>query len=133
MAKRYKPGFATQRREGWGMGLYRNRAEGWIAGVCAGFADHWNVPNWMVRIGVVLLFIFSGTLAFWGYIAAIFLLASRRDANDDETIEEVEVEVTETVTTYGPARSRSRRAPSDKLRRAQDRLDAALARMDRMA
>lgn len=129
--RRNKPGFGDQRRNGWGMGLYRNRTEGWIAGVCAGLADHWNVPNWMVRLATVALFIFTGSLAFWGYIIAIFLLASRRDACYDE--DEVTMEYDERVQTYRPKQAfRYSSAPTERLRRAQERLDNALGRVEIM-
>lgn len=129
--RRKKPGFGAQRRSGWGIGLYRNRSEGWIAGVCAGLADHWNVPNWMVRLATVALFIFTGSLAFWGYILAIFLLGSRRDAEPFEG--DVEMEYDERMRTYRPKQAfRYSTAPTDRLRRAQERLDGALGRVEIM-
>ena len=63
------------RRRGWGMGLYRNRSEGWVGGVCAGLAAHWDVPNWVVRLAVVALLMFTGSLAFWLYMLAWVVIA----------------------------------------------------------
>jgi phage shock protein C len=112
------------------MGLYRNRQEGWIAGVCAGLADYWNVPNWMVRLATFALFIFTGSLAFWAYVAGIVLLASRRDAVDDDG---VAMEYDESEQRYRPKKAfRYSDAPSDRLRRAQERLDAALGKVEAM-
>ena len=131
MAKYRKPGFRIQRRAGWGMGLYRNRSEGWIAGVCAGLAEHWNVPNWMVRLPALALLFFTGSLAFWAYIVAIFVLASRRDAIHLEG--DVEMEYDERMQTYRPRQAlRYAHAPTERLHRAQTRLDAALGRVESM-
>lgn len=130
MAKRRKPGFRAQRRSGWGMDLYRNRSEGWIAGVCAGLADHWSVPNWMVRLAAVTLFFMTGSLAFWAYIVAIFALGSRRDADDCES---AEMEYDESVQSWRPRKvMRYSGAPTERLRRAQMRMDATLGRIEVM-
>jgi phage shock protein C len=36
-------------------GLYRNRREAWLAGVCAGLADRFDLPPWLVRLIFILL------------------------------------------------------------------------------
>lgn len=99
------------------MGLYRNRANGWFGGVCAGIADHWEVPAWLVRLCAVFLFTATGTLAFWAYLAGWLLIApapnqwAEQDAEDEPS---------------------DRPAPSQRLREARDRLDSAMARVRTM-
>ena len=70
MRREKRESLGSRRKSGWGMDLYRNRSEGWIGGVCSGLADHWGVATWMVRLAAIALLIFTGSLAFWGYIAA---------------------------------------------------------------
>ena len=60
---------------GYNMNLYRRPDEGWLFGVCAGAANHFEVPEWMARLVAVTLFLFTGELAILLYVAAIFLLA----------------------------------------------------------
>jgi phage shock protein C len=130
MARRKKAGFVSNRRCGWGMDLYRNRREGWIGGVCAGLGDHWGVPNWMVRLAAVALLIFTGTLAFWGYILGIVLLASRPDERACGDCESVEMEYDESIHRYRPKKAfRYAAAPTERLRAARERLDGALDRV----
>lgn len=125
-----------RKARGWGMGLYRNRSAGWIAGVCAGLGDHWDIPYWMVRLGVIALFIFSGgSVAFWGYIAAWLLLGtqpSRWDrTHDGEAPSDVEMEYDEEIHTYRPKTVfRYSGSPTERLRKARGRLDDALARTE---
>ncbi|OMH25877.1 envelope stress response membrane protein PspC [Motiliproteus sp. MSK22-1] len=66
-----KPGKAN----GYNMNLYRRPDDGWFFGVCAGLANHFEVPEWMARLVAVTLFLFTGELAILLYVAAIFLLA----------------------------------------------------------
>ncbi len=126
--------FKSQRKCGWGLGLYRNRAKGWIGGVCAGLADHWEVPAWVVRLGALALLIFSGSLAFWGYVVAWFLLAPRPNRWDEgEVCEEVELEYDEDLHAYRKRTVfRYSDAPSERLRKARERLDEALGRVESM-
>lgn len=124
----------SRRQRGWGMDLYRNRAKGWIAGVCAGLADHWGVATWMVRLGVIALLIFTGTLAFWGYVIGWVLMAPRPNRWDEsEGDAEVEVEYDEDLGTY---RKRTvfhySDAPTERLRKASARMDQALSRVEAM-
>ena len=70
MRKEKRDSFGKRRKRGWGMDLYRNPSESLIGGVCAGLADHWGVATWMVRLAAVALLLFTGSLAFWGYIMA---------------------------------------------------------------
>jgi phage shock protein C len=115
------------------MDLYRNRSAGWIGGVCAGLADHWGVATWMVRLGATAMLIFTGSLAFWAYVAAWFLLAPRASQWDESADIEVTMEYDEDRHTY---RKRTvfhyPDAPSDRLRKAQERLNEALGRVESM-
>ena len=136
--------FRTRKNSGWGMNLYRNTREGKIAGVSAGLADHWDIAHWVVRLMWVGAFLFTGTLALWAYVGAWILLAprpSRRDADEqayyadyddfDET--GVEMEYDERVHDYRPRKVfRYSESSSVRLRRARERLDAALRRVEGM-
>jgi phage shock protein C len=123
------------------MGLYRNTREGRIAGVCAGLADHWEVENWVVRLLAIVLFLFTGTLALWAYLAGWILLAPRRRADDYERWEDpeedaeeaLEMEYDEYHHDYRPRRMfRYSDSPSQRLQRARERLDVALQRVQDM-
>jgi phage shock protein C len=127
------------------MNLYRNPREGVIAGVCAGLADYWDVAIWVVRLLAVVAFLFTGTLAFWAYVAGWVLMAPRRSANQrfaDEAYEaEVDFSDVDNVEMeYDDRRHRYREKKifrysdpgGDRLRRARERLDNALARVEDM-
>lgn len=132
--------FRARKSAGWGMNLYRNTREGKIAGVCAGLADHWDVAHWVVRLLWVGAFLFTGTLALWAYIGAWILLAPRplRRAGDrgpyvDESFDEAEVEMEydERYHDYRPRKVfRYSESSSVRLKRARERLDAALRRVE---
>ncbi|MEM1143535.1 MAG: PspC domain-containing protein [Pseudomonadota bacterium] len=78
--------FTERKRHGWGMGLYRNRRDGKICGVAAGIADYWDVANWVVRLMFIGMFLFTGSLALWAYVAGYFLLSPRpADRSSSET------------------------------------------------
>ncbi|MEE4659669.1 MAG: PspC domain-containing protein [Halieaceae bacterium] len=130
-----------RRNNGWGMGLYRNTRTGKIAGVCAGLADYWDVDNWVVRLLAIAAFLFTGSLAFWAYIAGWILLAPRRRAEDmdawsrldDEEREDIDLEYDERAHDYRPRRMfRYGESASVRLQRARERLDAALRRVEDM-
>jgi len=74
--------FASRRRRGWGFNLYRNTRRGRIGGVAAGLADYWDVAPWVVRLGWIALFLFTGTLALWLYLGAWIALAPRPTRDD---------------------------------------------------
>jgi phage shock protein C len=57
--------------------LYRSSNQAWLAGVCAGVAECYGQPVWLVRISMVTLFVFSGSLAALVYLAGAFLLEKR--------------------------------------------------------
>ena len=134
MVSKKHDSFSDRKRAGWGMNLYRNRSNSWIAGVCSGLSDHWGVPTWMIRLGELALLIFTGSLAFWGYVAAVFLLSARPTRWDKSAAEiDVEMEYDEDQQKY---RQRSvfkySDAPTHRLRKARERLDRALARVESM-
>ncbi len=134
--------YKRKRSSGWGIGLYRNTRDGQIAGICAGIADHWELEHWVVRLLAVILLLFTGSLAFWGYIVAWFMLAPRRrnsdyrrweDELDEESEEEVEMEYDERHHDYRPRKMfRYSEEPGVRLQRARERLDSALARVENM-
>jgi phage shock protein C len=134
--------YRRRRANGWGMGLHRNTRDGKIAGVCAGLADHWEVEHWVVRLLAIVLFLFTGTLALWAYLAGWILLSPRRQAEeyerwddplDEEGEEVVEMEYDERYHDYRPRKIfRYGDSPSERLKRARERLDAAVRRVEDM-
>ncbi len=133
----------SKKSAGWGMNLYRNTREGKIAGVCAGFADYFDIAPWVMRIVFIGACIFTGTLAIWAYVGAWFLMAprSRRRSDDGERIDdydryantEVEMEYDERKHDYRPKKVfRYSESGSVRLKRARERLDAALRRVESM-
>lgn len=138
MRRDSRESFGSRRRRGWGMGLFRNRSEGWIGGVCAGLGDHWDVPYWMVRLGAVALLIFTGSLAFWAYVIAWVMLSPRPGRWDggegrDAGPVDVEMEYDEDRHQYRPRQVfRYSDAPAERVRKARERLDAAMHRVERM-
>jgi len=134
--------FLSRRRKGWGFNLYRNTRDGRIAGVAAGLADYWDVAPWVVRLLWVGLFLFTGTLALWLYIGAWIALAPRpvhretQDAGSDEFVyddSEKEMEYDERRHHYRPRKVfRYSDSSTVRLRRARERLDAALRRVEAM-
>lgn len=134
--------FETRRRTGWGLNLYRNTREGKIAGVAAGLADYWDVAHWVVRLLWVGAFLFTGTLALWAYLGAWVLLArrpqsEREDGNVDEELEygvaHVEMEYDERHHDYRPRKAfRYSESSTVRLRKARERLDLALRRVENM-
>ncbi|PLW66700.1 PspC domain-containing protein [Pseudohalioglobus lutimaris] len=135
--------FRSNKRGGWGMGLYRNTRDGKIAGVCAGLADHWDIAHWVMRLVWIGGFLFTGTLALWVYLGAWILLAPRPTrrvadgsyADDEPEFEDipVEMEYDERYHDYRPRKVfRYSESGSVRLERARERLDAALRRVENM-
>jgi len=133
----------SRKRSGWGMNLYRNTREGKVAGVCAGLADHWDIAHWVIRLMFIGACLFTGMLAIWVYIGAWFLMAprsSRRTESGERvedyerfTDEEVEMEYDERRHNYRPKKVfRYSDSGSVRLKRARERLDAALRRVEGM-
>ena len=132
--------YRSRRRCGWGMNLYRNTRDKYIAGVCAGLADHWGLEHWVVRIMAVAIFLFTGSLAMWAYVAGWILMAPRRETDDvpiddidGDAYEYVEMEYDEHQHGYRPRKIfRYSDSPSVRLQRARERLDGALRRVEDM-
>ena len=142
--------FKRQRRAGWGMNLYRNTRKGKVGGVAAGLADHWDIAPWVVRLLWFGAFLFTGMLAVWAYVGAWIALAPRprrpvddtafayeaedHDYDDYEYDEvPVDMEYDERYHEYRPRKVfRYSENTSVRLRRASDRLNAALARVEAM-
>jgi phage shock protein C len=140
-----------RKRHGWGMGLYRNRRDGKICGVAAGIADYWDVADWVVRLIFIGLFLFTGTLALWAYVAGAVLLSPRPEDRgrrarergntrqssrftEESANEEAfgpEMEYDEQRHDYRPRRMfRYSESPGVRLARARERLDAAVRRVE---
>ena len=66
-----------QKRDGWGVGLYRDKQQAWLAGICAGLAANFNVPVWLVRLVAVCVFMIAGQVFIMLYVAGIFLIARK--------------------------------------------------------
>ena len=132
--------FLARRRSGWGLNLYRNTRDGKVGGVAAGLADYWDIAPWVVRLMWVGAFLFTGTLALWLYLGAWVLLARRptrpnADGQPSDELEyeaiEVEMEYDERHHDYRPRKVfRYSDSGSVRLRRARERLDAALRRVE---
>ena len=141
--RRERSKFHANKRGGWGMNLYRNTRDGKIAGVCAGLADHWDIAHWVMRLIWIGGFLFTGTLALWVYLGAWVLMAPRPTrrfsdgvhAHEEPEYEEVEIEMEydERYHDYRPRKVfRYSENSSVRLKRARERLDAALARVEDM-
>ncbi|GAB5450123.1 MAG: envelope stress response membrane protein PspC [Halioglobus sp.] len=137
--------FSYQRRRGWGYNLYRNTRDGKIGGVAAGIADYWEIEHWVSRLLWIVLFLFTGTLAFWLYVGAWIVLAPRSAAHaahaaPGEAVEDAEYEEMEIDTEYDEIRHQHRprkvfrygESTSVRLQRARERLDASLRRVEDM-
>lgn len=135
----------ARKRRGWDLGLYRNTRSGKVAGVAAGIADYWDVAHWVVRLLWIAAFLFTGTLSLWAYLAGWLLLAPRRErAANSPVADEIRVgdgegsagaamEYDEDRHHYRPRKAfRYSDSASQRLRKAQERLDAASARVQRM-
>jgi phage shock protein C len=132
----------SRRRGGWGLNLYRNTREGMFTGVAAGLADHWDVAPWVVRLLWVGAFLFTGSLALWVYLAAWLLMARRplrpalgAASADELEYEDVEVdmEYDERHRDYRPRKVfRYSDSSTVRLRRARERLDTAMRRVEAM-
>jgi phage shock protein C len=130
--------YKQRKKDGWGKNLYRNKDAGKIAGVCAGLADHWDIAHWVVRLMFIMGLIFSGTLTFWVYIAGWILLAPRSESHHQNNSSSqysnpVDMEYDEKQQHFRPKKMfRYSESSSVRLRRARERLDAALHRVESM-
>ncbi|KGE02891.1 PspC domain-containing protein [Pseudohaliea rubra] len=137
MSHSHQRSFAARRREGWGMGLYRNTRRSRLAGVCAGIADYWDVAHWVVRLLFIAAFLFTGTLALWTYLAGWLLLAPRpRGESLDGGAQAAlhrPMEYDERRHDFRPQSPfRYSESASVRLERAQERLEGALRRVEAM-
>ena len=133
----------SRKRMGWGLNLYRNTREGKVAGVCAGLADHWDIAHWVIRLMFIGACLFTGMLAIWVYIGAWVLIAPRSSRRNDQgdrvddhdaySDVDVEMEYDERRHDYRPKKVfRYSDSGSVRLKRARERLDAALRRTEDM-
>lgn len=132
----------ARRRSGWGLNLYRNTRDGIFTGVSAGLADHWDIAPWLMRLLWIGAFLFTGTLALWVYLAAWLLMARRParlgdDGRHSDELEfeavEVDMEYDERHRDYRPRKVfRYSDSSTVRLKRARERLDAALRRVENM-
>jgi len=142
MNRRYRQkeeqGFYARRRAGWGMNLFRNTRDGWIGGVAAGLAEHWELAPWMMRLGFVAAFLFTGTMALWAYLAAWIALSPRprkgpAGPDGGNAQSDIEMEYDERRREYRPRKVFSYSESSAvRLQRARERLDAAVKRVEDM-
>ena len=106
-------------------------------------ADHWDIAHWVIRLMFIGACLFTGMLAIWVYIGAWILMAprsSRRTEGGDNvddyvrhTDEDVEMEYDERRHDYRPKKVfRYSDSGSVRLKRARERLDAALRRVEGM-
>lgn len=120
--------FKEDRRNGWGMNLYRNKKEGKIGGVCAGLADHFDFAPWVVRLVFLGALLFFQSLAVIAYIAACVVLSPRpKGMRDGYEAKERHSERRErkNMFKYSPS-------PSSSLRRAQERLNETVRKVEDM-
>ncbi|TGD75158.1 PspC domain-containing protein [Mangrovimicrobium sediminis] len=128
----------SSKARGWGMGLYRNTRDGKIAGVCAGLADHFDIAHWVMRLVWIGGFLFTGTLALWAYVGAWILLSPQPSRYGEDDIEDcadigVAMEYDERYHDYRPKRVFRYPEPSSvRLKRAREKLDATLRRVEDM-
>lgn len=140
--RRTQKDFHSRKRAGYGMNIYRNKRDAKVAGVAAGLADYWDVAHWVVRLIWVGAFLFTGTLAFWLYVAGWIAMAprpTRRNfaGSDSSELEfedvDVDMEYDERHQDYRPRKVfRYSEDSSVRLKRARERMDAALRRVEDM-
>ena len=54
--------------------LYRDPANGMLMGVCAGIADYFGMPRWLVRVGAVFMLFAFTFMTVFTYLALGFAL-----------------------------------------------------------
>ncbi|MFT5085315.1 MAG: phage shock protein C [Lentisphaeria bacterium] len=117
------------RKNGYGMNLYRNIKDKKICGVCAGLADHFGIDHNIMRIIFVAAFVLlMGPLVVWAYIIACILMAPRK-AGQEKTA----MEYDENEKCYRKKNVfRYRDSSGERIKRAKDRLDKVLRRVEDM-
>lgn len=124
--ERYR-NYTSNRREGYGINLYRNTQDKKIGGVCAGLADHFEISHWVMRVLFITAFIFTGTVAIWAYVIGWLLLTPRRP-DSKETLEYDENEKRfrkKNVFRYGET-------TSERIKRARQRMEDMSRRVSEM-
>ena len=119
--------FKEDKRNGWGMNLYRNKKEGKIGGVCAGLADHFDFAPWVVRLVFFGGLLFFQSLAVLAYIVACVMIAPRpkRERESRRSWQGRSGKDRKNMFNYSPS-------PTSSLHRAQKRLNATLRRVEDM-
>lgn len=119
--------FKEDKRNGWGMNLYRNKKEGMIGGVCAGLADHFDFAPWVVRLVFFGGLLFFQSLAVLAYIVACVMIAKRpkRERESQRSSQGRSRQDRKNMFNYSPS-------PASSLHRAQERLNATLRRVEDM-
>jgi len=129
MSRHQKSGnhFKEDKRNGWGMNLYRNKREGKIGGVCAGLADHFEFAPWVVRLVFLGALLFFQSLAVLAYIVACVMIAPRpkKERGYRRSPKDRPRQERKNMFNYSPS-------PASSLHRAQDRLSATLRRVEDM-
>lgn len=126
-SKKYRD-YADQRRNGFGVNLYRNTRDGKIGGVCAGLADHFGISHWVMRILAISALWFTGGVAFWLYVVAWIALSSERPEQVEESME-----YDEQAQCYRRKNVLRYPAPSgERIKRARERMDSINARVSAM-
>ena len=128
------PRFVGGREAGWGVGLYRNSRRGWLGGVCAGLADYWEAPTWIVRVAAIGLFFVSGSTSFWLYVLAWCVIGkqpSRWEADRPDNRASDEISGVQ-ASAPGDTRARAAEPSSGRLRTARRFLKDAEQRVTAM-
>ena len=92
------------------------------------------MPTWVTRLSAFALFLFSGSIAFWFYVAAWVLITKRPSRWSDDVYEaEVVREYDEDRQTYRKrAAFRYSEAPGTRMNKARDRVRDAERRIAAM-
>ncbi|MBQ1783133.1 MAG: envelope stress response membrane protein PspC [Gammaproteobacteria bacterium] len=61
--------------------LYRNTRRGKLGGVCAGLGDYLGWELWLIRLGVVALTLFSGSVMVLIYVVLWFVLDAKKSSD----------------------------------------------------
>lgn len=116
------------RKDGFGMNLYRNTKRKKIGGVCAGLADHFEIDANIMRIIFVAAFLFTGSVAFWVYLVLWIVLSPKGEGPSH-----IEYEYDEYERCYRKRKLfRYQRSAGDRLKTASGRLKDINARIERM-
>ncbi len=125
--------YIHSRRSGFGMNLYRNTKAKKIGGVCAGIADHFEIDHNIMRVLFFAAFIFTGALALWTYLIAWIVLAPKKNRGCGFEDDRTSYEYDEDERRYRKKKMfRYRESTGERLRRARERLQTVMRRVDEM-